>query len=869
MPRIVGLGLKPNKWKADQMSGAKASAEPAGPFWLRNVADIAASGSDISDGLDRAEASRRLALYGPNTVELAVATRMFVKVLRKFSQPLVLILLMAALVSGLTHDPASVAIILLIVFISIGLDVVQESGAERAALALRQSIAIRVTVLRGGHASEVPVADVVPGDVVELAPGDLVPADGIVLESRGGRVNEALLTGEPFPVEKRVGPSGARAAAEAYDALFGGTAVVSGEVRMLVAATGRHTELGGIAAALDADEPPTAFVRGLRSLGLLIVRLTIFLVLFVLLAQIAFHRPPLESFLFAVALAVGLTPELLPMVTTVTLSRGAVRMARRKVIVKKLSAIHDLGAMDVLCTDKTGTLTEARIDLADWTGIDGGQSARVLELAAINSKFESGVGNPLDGAILAKAGDLSATPWQKLADLPFDFERRCASVLASRDKKPVLIVKGAPEAILAIATKAEAPDGKLVPLDPALRARLEKVLEEQAQSGFRLLAIGWRPWEEVRRTISPADERDLVFLGFCAFLDPPKASASAAIARLRALNVKVKIISGDAAPVVRHLVNSLQLDCHGLLTGDDIAALSHEALIARVRETDLYARVSPDQKLRIIRALSEGGHTVGFMGDGINDAPAIKAADAGISVESATDVARAAADLILLAPDLGVLADGVEEGRRTYANIMKYLRMGTSSNFGNMLSMALASLVIPFLPLTAIQILLNNLLYDISEIGIPFDSVDAQDVAAPHNWSMPAIMRFTGVMGPLSSLFDIATFAILLRVYHAGQAEFRTAWFVESILTQILVIFIIRTHALPWRSRAHPRLVATSLGALAVALFIALGPFGKVFGFVALPGALLLAVAALAATYLALAQLLKHVATGGQVRMRG
>ncbi len=833
-------------------------------FWKRPATEIAANGSDWANGLSAQEASRRLDRHGLNAIATAATSHILLKILRRFAQPLVLVLLVAAAVSGLTGDLASAIIILMIVTISTALDVVQEQGAERAAAALRKSIAIRVKTLRDGQSTEILAERIVPGDIAILSPGDLVPADGVVIASNGGRVNEALLTGEPYPVDKLPGPSQASDPAGAFDALFGGTAVVSGELRMLVAATGTATMLGGIAAALQAEEPPTAFERGLHRLGILIVRLTIGLVLFVLLAHIAFHRPPLESFMFAVALAVGLTPELLPMVTTVTLSRGAVRMAKRKVIVKKLSAIHDLGAMDVLCTDKTGTLTEARIELSAYPGIDGQDSGHVLELAAVNSRFESGVGNPLDGAILARAGDIGAgdvgSGWRKLADLPFDFERRMASVTAERDGQRILIVKGAPETVLARSTHVEAAGGQIAALDDARRGQCDAIHEQEAEHGFRMLGVAWREWSGPEDRINLDDERDLTFAGFCAFLDPPKVSASAAIARLRAKNVRVKIISGDAAPVVRHLVESLKLDCTGLLTGDEISALPQEALIARVRDTDLFARVSPDQKLRIIRALSAAGHTVGFLGDGINDAPAIRAADAGISVESATDVARAAADLVLLAPDLGVLADGVEEGRRTYANIMKYLRMGTSSNFGNMLSMALASLVIPFLPMTAIQILLNNLLYDLSEIGIPFDEVDEADLRSPHNWSMPSILRFTGVMGPLSSVFDLATFGLLLFIYHAGPQVFRTAWFVESILTQILVIFVIRTRLVPWRSRPHRMLVATSLGALAVALMLALGPIGAVFGFAPLPLSLLLWVIALASAYLVLAQVLKRYA---------
>lgn len=827
-------------------------------FWTSSPATIADHGGDAALGLSAAIARQRLAAEGPNLAAPIISRRIITKIARRLIEPLVAILLVAALVSGITGDKASVFIILTIVIISIGLDVVQEHNAELAADALRQQIAIKVSVLRDGKIIEVPAENVVRGDVIALSPGNLIPADGIILEGKSARVNEALLTGEPYPVEKYPGASNAADPKDAHEALFGGTALVSGEARMLVARTGVRTRLGAIAAALEADQPPTAFERGLHSLGILIVRLTVFLVLFVLLAHLAFHRPPLESFMFAVALAVGLTPELLPMVTTVTLSRGAVRMAKRQVIVKKLGAIHDLGAMDVLCTDKTGTLTEARIELASYPGIDGKDSAHVLELAAINSVFESGVRSPLDEAILARAGATAPAGWRKIAELPFDFERRRASVLVEHAGRQILIVKGAPESILSLATAAENNDGVQSKLDPELTAQITALHDQAAEQGLRSLGVGWREVEAGTKAITAADERDLVFAGICAFSDPPKASASAAIARLNAQGVRVKIISGDALAVVRHLVTSLDLKCQGTLTGDEIEALGDQALMARVENTDIFARISPDQKMRIIRALSAGGHTVGFIGDGINDAPAIRAADAGLSVEGASDVARAAADLILLAPDLGVLADGVEEGRRTYANIMKYVRMGTSSNFGNMLSMALASLVIPFLPLTAVQILLNNLLYDFSETGIPFDNVDAEDVAAPHNWNMRGILHFTMVMGPLSSVFDIATFAMLRLVYNASPAMFRTAWFVESILTQVLVIFVIRTRALPWQSRPHPALTVTTLGALAIALFLALGPFADFFGFAVLPVHLLIAVAGLAIAYLVMAQFFKH-----------
>ncbi|TPG46070.1 magnesium-translocating P-type ATPase [Roseomonas nepalensis] len=829
-------------------------------FWVvAPNALIAQLGSSLT-GLPTVEAGRRLAEHGPNTVADQPRLQFARKIGRRLIEPLVAILLVAAFVSGMTGDWPGFVIITGIVAVSVGLDVVQEHRAELAADRLRESVAVKASVRRDGQVATVPVEELVSGDVVELAAGALVPADGLLLVSRGAQANEALLTGEPYPVSKRFGACDAPGPAEAFNALFAGTAIVTGSATMLVVATGRATRLGGVAVSLAQRRPPTAFEKGLHGLGSLILRLTVFLVLFVLLAQLGFQRPPLESFLFAVALAVGLTPELLPMVTTVTLSRGAMRMARKRVVVKRLAAIHDLGAMDVLCTDKTGTLTEARIALSDATGPDGTASPRVLGLAALNAGLASGVPSALDAAIL-KAAPLTAG-WTLLSEAPFGFERRRSSVLCAGDGERLMVVKGAPEAVLAACTATEDASGHVQPMTPALRASLLNGADARSAEGLRLLGVAARSVAEGEVLEGPESERDLVFAGFCAFLDPPKESAAEAVARLGALGVRVKIVSGDAAPVLLHLVQTLSLPCKGLLTGEQIEALDHSGLVARVEEVDLYARVSPDQKRRVILALKERGHTVGFIGDGINDAPAIHAADAGLSVDGATEVAQAAADLILLAPDLGVLAEGVEEGRRTYANIMKYVRMGTSSNFGTMFSMAVASLMIPFLPLLPAQILLNNLLYDLSEMGIPFDAVDREDVAAPHGWNMGAVLRFTLVMGPLSSVFDLATFGILLWGFDVTAEAFRTAWFVESMATQVLVIFLIRTQGSAWRAaRPHPVLVATSLSALALALALALGPLAPLLGFAPLPGSLLAVIAGLVVGYLILAEVLKRFAS--------
>lgn len=839
------------------------SAKPP-PFW-RQGADVLlkALGSDLQ-GLSTREALRRLAVDGPNAIAQRARRHPLTELLRRLANPLVAILLVAAAIAGATGDLPSFVIIVAVVLASTGLDMIQEHRAQASAEALRQTIALRACAWRDGKAGEVPVAQLVAGDVVDLAAGDLVPADGVVLAVNNVQVNQALLTGEPYPVEKAVEPAATEATlADARNALFEGASVVAGTARMLVTATGPRTRLGAIAGALGKTQPPTAFERGVHQLGVLIVRLTLFLVLFVLLAHLALGRPALQSFLFAMALAVGLTPELLPMIMTVALSRGAQRMAAAKVVVKRLSAIHDLGQMDILCTDKTGTLTQARITLVAHPGIDGDDDDQVAEWAAINARFETGLKSPLDEALLLHMSGRSLGGWRKLDERPFDFERRRVSVLVERavDGVRLEIVKGAPETLLTLCTDARDRSGVIRPLDAALRQRLADLQADRAAQGLRLLGVAFKP-AAGRDTIGQDGDIGLVFLGFCVFVDPPKASATQAISRLQAAGVRVKVISGDAAAVVQHLVATLNLPVEGLLTGEMIDKLDDQALAVRVEHADLFARVTPDQKTRIVRALRARGHTVGFIGDGINDAPAIKAADVGLSVDGATDVAREAADMILLAPDLSVLADGVAEGRRTYANIMKYVRMGTSSNFGNMLTMALASLVLPFLPLTAVQVLLNNLIYDLAQVGIPFDGADASDLARPRAWDMRGLLRFTAIMGPLSSVFDVATFALLLWVFHADVAQFRAAWFIESMASQILVIFVIRTAGPALTSRAHPALTATALAGLALALALPFLPWGVVLGFAPPTGATLAAIAGLVGAYLVCAEGLKRLALG-------
>ncbi|WP_126444877.1 magnesium-translocating P-type ATPase [Sulfuricystis multivorans] len=807
-------------------------------------------------GLSSREANERLARFGPNQIRPHRERALFIRFLMRFRNPLVLVLFAASVVTALTGDATGATIIGAIVLLSVTLDFVQEYRAGQAAERLSQQVAVTATVLRDGAPREVPVAEIVPGDVVRLSAGDLVPADGRVLEARDFFVNQAQLTGEPYPVEKRA-VAGAEGGTDDEGAVFMGSSVVSGAATVLIERTGAATELGKIAASLARQPPPTAFERGTRHFGMLIMRLTMLLVLFTLLVNLAFARPLLESFLFAVALAVGLTPELLPMVVSVTLARGAQRMAARQVIVKRLSAIQDMGSMDVLCTDKTGTLTEAKIRLERHIDAAGRPSGRVLELAYLNSFFESGLKSPLDEAILAH-GEIDLGGWRKIDEVPFDFERRRVSVLAEKDGRRILAVKGAPEDILALSTAYETADGAALPLDEAARERSAALFASLGDEGFRALGIAWREVPPDHPHAIVTDETELTFSGFAAFLDPPKASAAAAIAHLAESGVAVKILTGDNERVTRHVCTTLAIPIAGVLTGQEIAQLDDTALAARVDEVNLFCRVTPAQKNRILLALKRRGHAVGYLGDGINDAPSLHTADVGISVDGAVDVAREAADLVLLEHDLDVLHDGIREGRRTFGNVMKYIMMATSSNFGNMFSMAAATLFLPFLPMLPMQILLNNLLYDVSEIPLPLDNVDAEDMARPRRWDMRFIRDFMVTIGPISSLFDFLTFYLLLALLEANETLFRTGWFVESIATQVLVIFVIRTRRNPLKSRPHPWLAATSLAVVGLALLLPLTPLAGLLGFTPLPPLFFLLLLGLLVTYLGLVEMVKR-----------
>ncbi len=807
-------------------------------------------------GLSESEAARRLAEHGPNATQSGLRSPSLDTLVELLGNPLVLMLLAAAIVSGVLGDQVGAGIIVAMVMLSVSLNYVLSYRSRRAAERLREGIAPAATVCRDGSWRDVPRRSLVPGDLIRLVAGDRVPADARLLEARELHVQQSALTGESAPEKKDAceqprGPVDA----EARHLVFLGTSVIAGTATAIVLATGSDTVFGDIAARLSERPPPTEFERGLTGFARLIMRVVIGLVLLVLLAGIALHRPLLQTLLFALALAVGLTPEFMPMITTVTLARGALRMARHGVVVKHLAAIEDFGSMTVLLSDKTGTLTAN--ETAVFASIDpmGAPSARTADLARLNSSLQTGIHSPLDDAILRGSG-APRDAARKLDEIPFDFERRRLSVVATHGDETLLIAKGAPESVIGQCTEYLV-DGAARALDVDAQRGIRRVCDAHARQGLRVLAVAYRGIEYKPR-YTPADETGLILAGFVAFADPVLPDVAGSLRALARDGVAVKILSGDNELVARHVCEQVGLDAREIITGTQVDKLDQDALGAVAERISVFARVSPAQKHRIVLALKARRAVVGFLGDGINDAPSLHAADVGISVANAVDVARDAADIVLGERSLGVLHDGVIEGRRAFANVMKYLLMGTSSNFGNVLSMAVASLVLPFLPMLPTQILLNNFLYDMAQVTIPGDNVDASQLASPRRWSVQSIRRFMLGVGPISSLYDFLTFYVLLAWLHASRAEFHTGWFVESLATQTLVLFVIRTAGNPLRSRPGKPLIATVLAAIIVGTVLPFTTVGADLGFVPLPPVFFAFLVVATATYLLLVEGVKR-----------
>ena len=752
-----------------------------------------------SDGLTYDDAEIRLDEYGPNELATMRTVSPIISFLRLFADPLLIVLIISGIISFFSGEFRGAIIIGAIALISSILQFVQEYTSEQTARKLARQVAVTSTVLRNGAYVEVPITQLVPGDAILLGVGDIVPADVRVLTAKDFFVDQSTLTGESVPVEKwpYEGPRAPASLPDMDHVVFFGTNVVSGTATAIVAETGSRTQFGRLARTLTEERPKTEFQRGIERFTAMLVRIVVGLVIFIFLGNIFMRRGVLDSLLFSVAVAVGITPELLPMIITINLTAGARAMAKNRVIVKRLQSIQNLGSMDILCTDKTGTLTEGKLDLNAYTDAEGKPSRHVLELAAVNSYFQASLKSPMDAAIGAHISPEDLNRYTKVDEIPFDFTRKRVSVVAGTSDGRLLITKGAPESVLEICAHVEQ-GGESKDMTPELRRIIDSEFMKLSADGYRALAVAYKHIENDRTIYSISDEANLIFVGYVSFIDPPKATAQQAVQEAERLGVAIKILTGDNELVTARICERVDLKVKGILMGHEVDTLNDDELAYRAEQSTICARLSPEQKNRIIVALKNKGHVLGYMGDGINDAPSLRAADVGISVENAVDIAREAADIILLEAGLDILDTGIIEGRKTFANTLKYIMMGTSSNFGNVFSVPAALFIVPFLPMRPVQILLNNLLYDFAQVTIPTDRVDEEQIAKPRRWDIDFIRNFMVIFGPISSVFDILIFVVLLRVFNAGEALFQTGWFLQSLATQTLVIHIIRSrHGFP------------------------------------------------------------------------
>jgi len=786
-------------------------------------------------GLTREEAEQRLAQYGFNEPARKKKRNLSKQILSKLLDPLVVVLILIGFFSLIFGEKIESALVLVMILLSVSLSFIQEYRSEKEAKKLTELVRATATVFRDGKPAEIKMGELVPGDIVDLYAGDMIPADLRILSCKDLFVNQASLTGESFPVEKTAAsPQAAGTGAiQQSNIAFMGSSVVSGTAIGLVIKTGTETQFGEVSKRLAAIREQTNFEKGVHRFVWLMIRVMLGLIAVIFLINMVKNGDPIQALLFSLAVAVGLTPEMLPMIIAINLSKGAIAMSKKKVIVKRLNSIQNLGAMDILCTDKTGTLTLDEVVLEKHCDVVRNENADVLKYAYLNSFHQTGLKNLLDRAILKNDVALDDR-YKKNDEIPFDFSRRIMSVIVEHDGQHTLISKGAPEEIFKRCSHYEL-DGEIYEMENLILTDLKEEYDNLSSDGFRVLAIAYKTIDQKKNAYSKEDESKLTLKGYLAFLDPPKPSARATIQSMHELGVAFKVLTGDNELVTRKICAHVGLDIKQLITGDKLDGLSEEQLKDTAEHTTVFARLSPLQKERVIRALRDNGHVVGYLGDGINDAPSLKAADVGISVNNAVDIAKESADMILLEKSLLVLKDGVLEGRKTFGNILKYIRMGASSNFGNMITMTTASIFLPFLPMAPIQILLNNLLYDFSQIAIPTDSVDEEYLRMPKRWDIGAIQRFMMIFGPLSSLFDFLTIAVLLFVFKTGEAQFHTGWFLESLCTQTLVIHVIRTAKIPFKeSRASFLLIVTSLFIVAAGFAVSLLPVGQALGFAAM-----------------------------------
>jgi len=827
------------------------------PFWSIAITDLLTSFRSTVTGLSSAEAKKRLIEYGANRLKPQKRSDAFTLLIGQFKSPIILILILASILSLLLHNIVDASIILTIVVISGILGFWQEHSASNAVGKLLAMVQITASAFRDGNEKEIAVEDIVPGDIVMLNAGDVVPGDCIILESKDLFVDEAMLTGETFPVEKDVSVlSEDTPLSKRTNALWMGTHIVSGSAKALVTLTGKNTEFGKVSERLKLKPQETEFEHGIRRFGYFLGEVTLVLVVLIFAINVYLHRPVLESFLFSLALAVGLTPQLLPAIISINLAHGAKKMAEKKVIVKRLASIENFGSMNVICSDKTGTLTEGTVQVESALDIEGNPNDKVFLYSYLNAFYQTGFTNPIDEAILKyKKIDLSG--YSKHDEIPYDFLRKRLSISVRQNNVHLMLTKGALANILEVCSSAETKEGIIVELS-SIKDTIQKHFEEFSNSGFRTLGIAYRNLQ-TESPINKADEKDMIFLGFLTLFDPPKTNIIDTINKLKNLGVSLKIITGDNHLVAASLSRKMGLSDTKILTGPDISLMSDAALLSQVGSTDVFAEIEPNQKERIIIAMRKAGNVVGYMGDGINDASALHAADVGISVDTAADVAKEAADIVLLEKDLGVLIDGVREGRTTFANTLKYVFMATSANFGNMFSMAGVSLFIPFLPLLPKQILLTNLMTDFPEMTIATDSVDEQMIEYPRRWDIKAIRKFMITFGLVSSVFDYLTFGLLLLVLHANEGQFRTGWFLESVISASIIVLIIRTRKPFFRSKPGKYLLIATLSIALITLIFPFTPIGKVFGFTPLDFSTYLLLLLIVAMYILSAEIAKRI----------
>ncbi|WP_199118048.1 magnesium-translocating P-type ATPase [Pedobacter sp. ASV28] len=825
-------------------------------FWHLSQQEALSMLSVDLKGLDTEQVADRTKQYGPNTIKDQRSTSGILLFLLQFKSPVTLLLIGAAILSAFLGDVADMIIILIIVIISSILGFWQERGAANAVRELLKMVQIRCTVVRAGKPVELPIEAVVPGDVVLLTAGDIVPGDALLLDSQELFVDEAAFTGETYPVEKNceVLPPNTPLSKRS-NSLFMGSHIISGKATALIIHTAKETEFGKISAQLQTRIPETDFERGIKRFGYMLMEITLILVIIIFALNVLLHKPVLDSFLFSLALAVGLTPQLLPAIVSVNLAKGAKRMANQQVIVKRLSSIENLGSMNILCSDKTGTITDGKVNLKGTLSADGIHSEKVSQYAWLNASLQQGFHNPIDEAIcLGYKGEKGTFKVQ--AEVPYDFIRKRLTIQVNGEEGNLVISKGALNSILSVCSQVELSNGALEDIEKH-RIELLKLYEEFSNSGFRTLGLAYKKGDK-NHDFDRGDEKEMIFLGFITLFDPPKANVSATIAQLGQLGVSLKIITGDNALVAKSLALQVGLKEPVILTGAAIQKMSNAALMHKAVLTDIFAEVEPNQKERIIVVLKKAGHVVGFIGDGINDAPALHTADVGISVDTAVDVAKQAADIVLLSHGLDVLIKGVVEGRKTFTNTMKYIFMATSANFGNMFSMAGASLFLSFLPLLPKQILLTNLLTDFPEMTIATDRVDEINIQAPQRWDLSFIKRFMIIFGLLSSVFDYLTFYVLLYILHADEKVFQTGWFTESVISATLIVLVVRTRLPFFKSLPGKYLALATILILAVVLVLPYTPAASWFGFIHLPFSFYLYMLLIVAAYIMSAELLKH-----------